>query len=68
VLAVEGEFGRGDAVLVKAAEGEPVAKGLIAYDAADARRLCGRRTPDIESLLGWRGRDELIHRDDLVLL
>jgi glutamate 5-kinase len=68
VLAVEGEFGRGDAVLVKAEAGEPVAKGLIAYDAVDARRLCGRRTHEIEALLGWRGRDEVIHRDDLVLL
>ena len=68
VTLVEGEFGRGDAVLVRAADGSPVAKGLVAYDAAEARRLAGRRTEEIESLLGWRGRDELIHRDDLVLL
>jgi glutamate 5-kinase len=69
VVAVEGGFERGDAVLVRAAGGgEPVAKGLVAYDAEDARRLAGRRTEEIEAVLGWRGRDELIHRDDLVLL
>ena len=68
LVAVEGEFERGDAVLVRAADGSPVAKGLVAYDAADARRLAGRRTDEIEAALGWRGRDELIHRDDLVLL
>lgn len=69
VVAVEGEFGRGDAVLVRASPGgDPVAKGLVAYDAADARRLAGRRTDEIEAALGWRGRDELVHRDDLVLL
>ena len=45
-----------------------VAKGLVAYDTADAQRLVGRRTEEIEAVLGWRGRDEMIHRDDLVLL
>ena len=68
VVAVEGEFGRGDAVLVRAQDGAAVAKGLVAYDASDARRLLGRRTDEIEAALGWRGRDELVHRDDLVLL
>ena len=68
VTAVEGEFGRGDAVLVRAPDGDAVAKGLVAYDAADARRLLGRRTDEIEAALGWRGRDEIVHRDDLVLL
>jgi glutamate 5-kinase len=68
VLAVEGLFERGDAVLIKAPDGRDLAKGLSAYDAADARRIIGHRTQAIEQLLGWRGRDELIHRDDLVLL
>jgi glutamate 5-kinase len=68
VTAVEGAFERGDAVLVRAADGTPVAKGLSAYDAADAKALLGRRTEEIESVLGYRGRDEMIHRDDLVLL
>jgi glutamate 5-kinase len=68
VRAVEGRFERGDAVLVVGPDGRPVAKGLSAYDAEDARRIAGRRTQEIEAILGWRGRDEMIHRDDLVLL
>lgn len=68
VVAVEGSFERGDAVLVRGPDGAPVAKGLSAYDAADAKALLGRRTEEIEAVLGYRGRDEMIHRDDLVLL
>jgi glutamate 5-kinase len=68
VLAVEGAFGRGDAVIVRDPDGNDIAKGLCAYDAEDARRICGRKTEQIAALLGYRGRDELIHRDDLVLL
>jgi len=68
VVAIEGGFERGDAVLVRAPDGRDLAKGLSAYDADDARLICGRRTAEIETLLGYRGRDELIHRDDLVLL
>ena len=68
VRAVSGEFVQGDAVLVLGAAGERLAHGLSAYDAADARRLAGHRSDEIEALLGWRGRDELIHRDDLALL
>ena len=68
VVAVEGAFERGDAVLVRDPDGHDLAKGLCAYDADDARRICGHRTEQIAALLGYRGRDELIHRDDLVLL
>ena len=68
VIAVEGAFERGDAVIVRAPDGHDIAKGLCAYDADDARRICGHKTEQIEALLGYRGRDELIHRDDLVLL
>ena len=68
VIAIEGAFERGDAVIVRAPDGHDIAKGLCAYDAADARRICGHRTEQIEAVLGYRGRDELIHRDDLVLL
>ena len=68
VVAVEGAFGRGDAVIVRDPDGNDIAKGLSAYDADDARRICGQRTEQIAALLGYRGRDELIHRDDLVLL
>ncbi len=65
--AVEGEFQKGDAVVVKDPEGHAVARGLAAYSAEDARRIIGRKSGDFESLLGYRGRDEIIHRDDLVL-
>jgi glutamate 5-kinase len=68
VTRIEGEFERGDAVLVRGPDGTVLAKGLSAYDAADARKLQGRRTEEIEAVLGWRGRDEMVHRDDLVLL
>ena len=68
VTAVEGGFERGDAVLVRAPDGTPVAKGLAAFDAADAKALLGRRTDEIEAVLGYRGRAEMVHRDDLVLL
>jgi len=68
VREVHGAFGKGDAVLVTGPDGRAVAKGIVAYDADDARRIAGRRSEEIEAILGWRGRDELIHRDDLVLL
>jgi glutamate 5-kinase len=67
VKAVEGEFQKGDTVLVKDPEGQIVARGLAAYSAEDARRIIGRKSGDFEGLLGYRGRDEIIHRDDLVL-
>jgi glutamate 5-kinase len=68
VRAVEGAFERGDPVVVRAADGRPLARGLSAYASVDAARIAGHRSDEIETILGWRGRDELIHRDDLVLL
>lgn len=67
VRAVEGEFQRGDAVVVRDLAGRTLARGLSAYSAEDARRIQGHKSGDIERLLGYRGRDEIIHRDDLVL-
>ncbi len=68
VKAVEGSFTRGDTVSIVAASGREIARGLVAYDAADATRIAGLKTTEIEKVLGFRGRDELIHRDDMVLL
>ena len=68
VRAVAGDFVRGDAVRVLGPDGAEVARGLSAYTSEDARRIIGHRSEEIEAILGWRGRDELIHRDDLVLL
>jgi glutamate 5-kinase len=67
VASVEGEFERGDAVRVLSPDGREVARGLCAYSAADARRIMRHKSGEIEALLGYRGRDEMIHRDDLVL-
>ena len=65
VKAVTGRFERGDAVVVKSEDGRELARGLVAYNDEDAKRLAGRRTREIEALLGYRGRDEMIHRDEL---
>jgi len=67
VVAVSGSFERGDAIRVCDGEGREIARGLSAYGAADARRIMGHQSREIETLLGYRGREELIHRDDLVL-
>ena len=66
--AARGRFDRGDTVSVLTAEGAEVARGIVAYSDADAARIMGRRSSEIAELLGFRGRDEMIHRDDLVLL
>jgi len=68
VRALDGEFGRGDAIEVRGPDGRPLGRGLSAYRSADAARIIGHRSGEIETILGWRGRDELIHRDDLALL
>ena len=68
VVAVAGRFQRGDAVLVVDQAGRELARGLCAYSDDDANRIAGHKSGDIEALLGYRGRDEMIHRDDLVLI
>jgi glutamate 5-kinase len=68
VTAVDGTFERGDAVRVVAADGTELARGLIGYSAAEARAIAGAKSQRIEDILGYQGRDEMIHRDDLVLL
>jgi glutamate 5-kinase len=65
---VTGRFDRGDAVVVRDPQGDEIARGLSAYSSADAERIRGRRSGELEALLGYRGRDEMIHRDDLVLV
>lgn len=67
VTSVEGDFEAGDCVLVTDARGHILGRGLSAYDSGDAARLCGRKSVEFETVLGYRGKDELIHRDDLVL-
>jgi len=67
VVRIDGNFARGDAVIVRGLQGGEIARGLVAYDAADALRIQGRKTGDIQALLGFAGRAEMIHRDNLVL-
>jgi glutamate 5-kinase len=68
VTGATGQFERGDAVQVMDAQGSVLAHGLAAYSCEDVLRIMGRRSNQIEALVGYRGRDEIIHRDDLVLL
>ncbi|HYX73211.1 MAG TPA: glutamate 5-kinase [Steroidobacteraceae bacterium] len=68
VTGARGRFDRGDTVSVLAADGVEVARGIIAYSDGDAARILGRKTSEIAEILGFRGRDEMIHRDDMVLL
>ena len=67
VTEVKGTFERGDLVSVCAGDGREVARGLSAYGNEDATLISGHKSGEIETILGYRGRDELIHRDDLVL-
>ncbi|MDX2287680.1 MAG: glutamate 5-kinase [Hyphomicrobiaceae bacterium] len=67
VARVAGTFDRGDAVIIRASSGQELGRGLIAYSKADADRIIGRKTSEIEAILGFAGRDELIHRDDMAL-
>ena len=64
---MEGDFDRGDTVMLCGPEGVDAGRGLCAYSSADARRIMGHKSGEIEKLLGYRGRDEIIHRDYLAL-
>jgi glutamate 5-kinase len=67
VAAVEGVFERGDSVIVRTRSGAEAGRGLAAYSSADIRRIAGHKSSEIAGILGYRGRDEIIHRDDLVV-
>jgi len=67
VIGVDGDFARGDAVVIRGPSGAEIGRGLCAYDAADARKIKGRSSADIASILGFSGRAEMVHRDDLVV-
>jgi len=67
VTAIDGEFERGDCVAIIGPDGVDMARGLTAYASASADRIIGRQSSEIVSLLGYNGRSEMIHRDDLVM-
>jgi glutamate 5-kinase len=67
VIRVDGQFARGDAVIVRGPDTHEIGRGLVAYDAEDAEKIKGRSSPDVIAILGISGRAEMIHRDDLVI-
>lgn len=67
VTAVDGSFRKGDAVTIQGPDGREVARGLVAYSRSHAESIAGHKSSEIERLLGYRGREELVHRDDLVI-
>jgi glutamate 5-kinase len=68
VKTIVGLFGRGDTVSIVSADGQEVARGMVAYDSGDAQKIKGLKSADIMKVLGAGGRDEIIHRDDLVMM
>jgi glutamate 5-kinase len=68
VTRAVGRFERGDTVSIIGPDGAEIGRGICAYSDVDAARIIGRKSADIEKVLGFRGRDEIVHRDDLVLL
>lgn len=67
VSVVSGSFSRGDTVAIVGPDGREIARGLVAYDAADAVRIAGRKSSEIPAVLGYEGRSAMVHRDDLVV-
>jgi glutamate 5-kinase len=67
VVAIDGSFERGDCIVVRTKAGIEAGRGLSAYASGDIQRIAGHKSGEIAAILGYRGRDEIIHRDDLVL-
>ncbi len=67
VTAVAGGFCRGDTVVMQSADGAEIGRGLVAFDLEEAKKIVGRRSGEMEAALGYQGRAEIIHRDDMVL-
>ena len=68
LVEVDGQFHAGEVVALTEAAGQEFARGLVNYDAEELRRIRGGKTADIEKALGYRGFDEVVHRDNLVIL
>ncbi len=67
VKAIDGSFERGDAVAIKDKSGNLIARGLCAYNSSDCALIIGKKTHEIEEILGYSGRPALVHRDDMVV-
>jgi glutamate 5-kinase len=69
VVAVDGDFAAGEVVsVVDETDGKEFGRGLVNFDAGELRKIRGAKTRDIEARLGYRSADEVIHRDNLVIL
>jgi glutamate 5-kinase len=67
VVRIDGTFDRGDAVVIRGPDGAEIGRGLVAYDVSDAEKIKGRSSADIQTILGYSGRTEMVHRDHLVV-
>ena len=67
VKRVDGQFSRGDAVVIRGPDDAEIGRGLVAYDADEANKIMGKSSSDILLVLGYGGRAEMVHRDDLVM-
>jgi glutamate 5-kinase len=67
VRRIEGAFERGDAVVIRSEGGRDLGRGLTAYGRADADKIAGRKSAEIAALVGYEGRHEIVHRDDMAL-
>ena len=67
ITRIIGNFARGDAVLVRNSAGHEIARGLTAYSALETEKIKGQRSDSIESILGYRGGNEVLHRDNLAV-
>jgi len=68
VIVAKGSFTRGDMVICKTTDGREVARGLVNYSVQDTQKILGQSSDRIESFLGYKNEEELIHRDNLVLV
>ena len=66
-MTIEGKFDRGDLVAIKDQSGKVIGHGLSSYGSRDALKIRGHKSREIGSMLGYRGRDEVIHTDNLVM-
>ena len=68
ITGVQGQFKRGDLISVATLDGTEAGRGIINYSAEDAVKIAGCNSSEIQNILGYRGRDEVIHADDLVMI
>jgi len=68
IVSIDGMFNTGDAVYCMDSRGRRIAKGIVNYSAADIEKIKGRKTSEIEQILGYKYSDEIIHRDNMVVV